>query len=263
MGIGYGCVGGAARWNMRGKGAKYAVWLASGSFFKCEITSSFTFANFARFKQFRIPFILFADMSDGSMDFASHDDRTTAPVFYNELVSSDDQRIFNVSGECTNGAHYAQRSAESLPPVGALDRFPASLVADFQLFGRPCGGIASGTDSDEGYFRQSGDASPLPRGGKHPVYNPRKDYCLWCKCKGHSLLFCRKRLEHCERMREVNCMHGYHMPHLHDDLEIWRCQWCGTHLKSSYVKFNYPNTYAFEREKCEGNIERARRKYGN
>lgn len=142
-----------------------------------------------------------------------------------------------------------------------MDRFPDALVADFRLFGHPCCGGSSVDDED---WSDSGCATPpsLPGGG-HPIYNPRKDKCMWCKQRGHSLLFCKQRLEHCERMRDVNCCKGYHMPHLHDDVLIWRCQWCGTHMKNSYVKFNYPNTYAFEREKCLGNVERSRRKYGN
>lgn len=253
---------------MRVKGAKYAVWLASGSFFKSEITSSFTFANFARFKQLGFPIYRKRAMSSSTtvydvpsymasasdLDTPSYDYRASHQLDYDH----DNQRVFNVAEGCTNGASYPELSGGSGARHGAMDRFPDALVADFHLFNRPC----CGDSSDDGLDRGCLPPPSLP-GGDHPIYNPKKDKCMWCKQRGHSLLFCRERLEHCERMRELNCCKGYHMPHLHDDLEIWRCQWCGTHLKASYVRYNYPNTYAFEREKCLGNIDRSRRKYGN
>lgn len=164
---------------------------------------------------------------------------------------------FSLDGQYDDSASTDIPSGRSYPCIGRMDRFPEPLVADFCLFGRPCGG-----DSSDGDMSVEPLLPPHGR-GDHPVFRPEKSKCIWCKQRGHTLLFCSERLKHCERMREVNCCKGYHMPHLHDDVDIWRCQWCGTHMRSSYVRYHYPNTYAFEREKCEENLNRAWRNYGN
>lgn len=140
-----------------------------------------------------------------------------------------------------------------------LDRFTDSLLLDYRNFGE----LSHHSNYDsESSSEASGDASDLS-GGDHPIFIPSKTKCMWCKQRGHTLVFCHERLTYCEQMRKRFCQRGYHMPHLHDDADLFRCQWCGTHLDASYVRRNYPNTYHTERVKCEAVSERLRIKYGN
>lgn len=83
----------------------------------------------------------------------------------------------------------------------------------------------------------------------HPRYNPRKVKCSYCGSRGHSLMNCRQRFELHQLRMQTHCEKGYHKPHLHDCEELWRCEWCLMHLKTSYVKKWYPREFDFEIEK--------------
>lgn len=83
----------------------------------------------------------------------------------------------------------------------------------------------------------------------HPKYNPSATKCSFCKEYGHSLMNCWKRMEYHWLRMDTHCKHGYHKPHLHDCEDLWRCEWCLMHLKTSYVKKYYPREYDYEIEK--------------
>lgn len=83
----------------------------------------------------------------------------------------------------------------------------------------------------------------------HPVYKPSETRCAYCSDYGHSVLNCRERLENAEKLTKHFCVRGWHLPHLHDGLDIWRCRWCSMHLKDDYVWHNYPTVAAKEYEK--------------
>lgn len=93
---------------------------------------------------------------------------------------------------------------------------------------------------------------PLPKakgGEDHPRYNPRKVRCSFCGNFGHSLMNCRQRFDLHQQKMVSHCEKGYHKPHLHDCEELWRCEWCLMHLKTSYVKRWYPREFDYEIEK--------------
>lgn len=75
---------------------------------------------------------------------------------------------------------------------------------------------------------------------QHPVFRPNRTKCAFCGEFGHTLLYCRERLELNEGLSRKFCVKGWHLPHLHDDADVWRCQWCSLHLGDNYVWDNYP-----------------------
>lgn len=75
---------------------------------------------------------------------------------------------------------------------------------------------------------------------QHPIYRPELRFCSFCKGEGHSMLNCRKRIAAAEEAIEAYCVHGWHFPHLHDQVDYFRCRWCSLHLDTDYVRTYYP-----------------------
>lgn len=95
----------------------------------------------------------------------------------------------------------------------------------------------------------------------HPVYNPDRVTCSFCKAIGHSLMNCFARMRHHHEMIDLKCKHGYHKPHLHDHPDLFRCEWCLTHLHSDYVRIWYPREYDYEKEKIAEELPRNLARY--
>lgn len=83
----------------------------------------------------------------------------------------------------------------------------------------------------------------------HPKFNPAAITCDYCKCTGHSLDYCPKRLETNQKMALKWCTQGWHAPKLHDDRRVWRCKYCAMHLHEEYVWAEYPKECMEEEEK--------------
>lgn len=102
--------------------------------------------------------------------------------------------------------------------------------------------------------------SPHNRRQNHPKYDPSSVRCSFCREYGHSLMNCWKRMEYHWLRMDTHCKHGYHKPHLHDCEDLWRCEWCLMHLKTSYVREFYPREYDYEikkvREQKTANLQR-------
>lgn len=83
----------------------------------------------------------------------------------------------------------------------------------------------------------------------HPRFSPGSVRCSYCHTVGHSLHNCFQRMKHHHEMMRTHCANGFHKPHLHDQVNIWRCEWCLMHLYSSYVKKHYPEHWKYEPRK--------------
>lgn len=124
-----------------------------------------------------------------------------------------------------------------------------------------------GSDSDSlrgfgvGFDRHS-DQKPITR-TLHPRYEPCNVKCSYCKCVGHSLMNCRRRLDHHHDMMHLHCKEGWHKPHLHDNLHLWRCEWCLMHLHETYVREWYPEYYTSERARISGFLRRNLKTYSD
>lgn len=97
----------------------------------------------------------------------------------------------------------------------------------------------------------------------HPVYNPERVICSFCRSRGHSLMNCFERMKLHRLRMETHCKHGWHKPHLHDRLDLWRCEWCLMHLKTSYVKRWYPDAFDSERKKTAAQLARNLARYSD
>lgn len=127
------------------------------------------------------------------------------------------------------------------------------------LFDNGLGDCSTGDDTYDDRFGRSTDAQlpyrPTATVGAttttHPRYDPYSVKCSFCKEYGHSLMNCWTRLRHHWSRMDTHCKHGYHKPHLHDCEDLWRCEWCLMHLRTSYVKKFYPREYDYELEKVK------------
>lgn len=104
------------------------------------------------------------------------------------------------------------------------------------------------------YDRSAGAQLPVRKSNhrrdqEHPKYDPDSVRCSFCKEYGHSLMNCWTRMRHHWLRMDTHCKKGYHKPHLHDCDDLWRCEWCLMHLRTSYVEEFYPREYDYEREK--------------
>lgn len=70
-------------------------------------------------------------------------------------------------------------------------------------------------------------------------------------------------MEHHYDMMEKKCRRGFHKPHLHDHLDLFRCEWCLTHLHKDYVRVWYPREYSYERERVSKDILRNLERYAD
>lgn len=123
------------------------------------------------------------------------------------------------------------------------------------------------TDDDLHQLARARGDLPPHRGdvesGDHPIYRPERVVCSFCGSRGHSLMNCFERMKLHHRRMDSHCKHGWHKPHLHDRIDLWRCEWCLTHLKTSYVRRWYPEAYESERKKTAAQLAKNLARYSD
>jgi len=101
------------------------------------------------------------------------------------------------------------------------------------------------------------------RRNKHPVAKMALIRCGFPSCGqyGHSEANCQLRVKNDQEAIATKCSEGWHMPHLHDSMYKWRCQWCKMHLHEDYVRAAYPMEFNKERAKERANDHKLKAKY--
>lgn len=150
---------------------------------------------------------------------------------------------------------------EQLPLVpGPLRRASPPLVcAAFSGDDRSDTTLHQSSDTDQDLQEHHGGDKP----DDHPIYHPERVRCSFCGSRGHSLMNCFERMKLHHRRMDSHCKHGWHKPHLHDRLDLWRCEWCLTHLKTSYVKRWYPEAFDTEMRKTAAQLARNLARYSD
>lgn len=73
-----------------------------------------------------------------------------------------------------------------------------------------------------------------------PKWKPFRTSCSACRGQGHTIGQCLRALEDRVGKAHVHCVNGWHVPYLHG---VWRCNYCGEHLKSKTVREQQPELY--------------------
>lgn len=153
----------------------------------------------------------------------------------------------------------------AVSPARCMPKMGLSIGVFLIILGIMNGGSSSDSGTSNSSFKRSFPHSrrldrQLPRlprtDAVHPIYRPELVRCKYCTSYGHSLMNCRKRMDHHYEMMEKNCQKGWHKPHLHDRLDLWRCEWCLTHLHESYVKEWYPDSFKWERKRVSEQLRK-------
>lgn len=76
-----------------------------------------------------------------------------------------------------------------------------------------------------------------------PQFRPSSVRCACCGEPGHHVQNCVKAIQERVARSAVDCVQGRHYPYLHG---VWRCNWCGMHLRDEDVKKQCPQLYARE-----------------